>query len=250
MPHRLTDLVRTELLGLRTVRSPWLLGAGTVAATLVIAATPVVQSGKAGAPSIGTAAAMLAVLDAAGRGSVVALLLGVMTVTAEFRHHTATATFLQTPRRALVMAGKAGCVVLVGVGLAVVDLAVVLAVGLPTGAVPLPLLNGDIVLRVLGLLLAYPAYGLLGVGLGALIGYQPLAVVLPLAWLLFVEDLVLHLLPRTFTAWSLSHVTAALANAGDLKALLPVAVGGVVLLGYAVLVVSAGTARLVRRDIV
>jgi ABC-2 type transport system permease protein len=249
MSRRFADQVRTELLALRTVRTPWWLLAATVLATLVLAVTPVLQSGKGGAPSVGTAAAMLAVLGAAGRGSVVALLLGVVTVTGEFRHHTATATFLEAPQRARVLAGKAGCVALVAGAVAVIDLAVVLAVGLPSGAVRLPLLNGDILLRVLGLLLAYPAYAVLGVGIGALVGYQPLAVVLPLAWLLFLEDLVLHLLPGSFTPWSLFHVTAALANAGDVKALLPVAVGGLALLGYAVLLASAGTARVVRRDI-
>jgi ABC-2 type transport system permease protein len=242
-------LVRAELLALRTIRAPGFLVAAAFLLTVVLATKPVIEAGKAGAASIGTSAAMLAVLDAAGGGSLVVLLLGVLTVTAEFRHETATGTFLHTPRRSRVIAAKAVTTALVGAALAVADLAAVLAVGLSTGAVRPSLLNADILLRVLGLGLVYPLYGLLGVGVGALLIYQPVSVVLPLAWLLFVEDLVLHLLPHGLAPWSLRGVTAALANAGDLTAVLPVPAGGGALLGYALLMLSLGTARVARRDI-
>jgi ABC-2 type transport system permease protein len=242
-------VVRAELLGLRTVRSRWLLAASAVLLTCVLAIMPVVDSGKAGRPSVGTAGAMLAVLGAVGAGRFVVLLFGVLTVTGEFRHGTVTATFLQTPRRVQVLASKAAATVLVGLALAVVDAAVVLAIGLSTGAVQPSLLNGDITLRVLGLLLAYPVYGLLGIGVGALVIYQPPAVLLPLAWVLYLEDLVVHLIPRTVQSWSLGNVTSALANAGDVRDVLPVLGGGLVLLTYAVLFLCLGIARVVHRDI-
>jgi hypothetical protein len=241
-------MVRTEWLALRTIRTPWFLAAATVLVTVVLALTPVIDSGKNGAASIGTSAAMLAVLDAIAWGSVGVLLLGVLTVTSEFRHGIATVTFLQTPRRQRVLAAKAMTVIVVGSGLAVVNLAVALTVGLPTGAVQLPILNGDVLLHVLGLMLAYPLYGALGVGIGALLIYQPVAVVLPIAWLL-LEHVLADNLPRTARPWSLSAVTSALANAGMVEAVLPVLAGGLALLGYAVLLLSLGTARVVRRDI-
>lgn len=247
-PVAMAALVRTELLALRSVRTPWFLVAATVLVTAVTAVMHVVDAGKKGAPSIGTSDAMLAVLDAAGQGSYVALLLGVLAVTTEFRHDTATALFLQVPRRIRVMAAKAATVVLLGSALAVVDLAVALAVGLPTGAVPPWLLNGDIGLHVVGQALVYPLYALLGVGIGALFIYQPLAVVLPLAWLLRVEDLVLHELPHAAHRWSLVNVTAALSYASD-EVVLPLLVGGPALLGYALLLFSLGSVRVVRRDI-
>jgi ABC-2 type transport system permease protein len=241
-------LVRTELIALRTIRTPWILAAVTVLVTLVLTLTPVIDSGKNGAASIGTSAAMLAVLDAIAKGSVVVLLLGVLTVTSEFRYGMATATFLQTPRRLRVLAAKAVTVIVVGSALAVVNLAAALAVGLPTGAVQPSMLNGDIRLHVLGLLLAYPLYGALGVGIGALLIYQPVAVVLPLAWLLLEHGLADNL-PRTARPWSLSAVTSALANAGNVEAVLPVLAGGLALLGYAALLLSLGAARVLRRDI-
>jgi ABC-2 type transport system permease protein len=244
----LSSLIQTELLALRTIRTPWILAALTVVLTLVLALTPVFDSGKNGVASIGTAAAMLAVLDAIAKGSVGVLLLGVLTVTSEFRNGTATVTFLQTPRRLRVLAAKAAAVIVVGSALAVVNLAVTLAVGLPSGAVQLSMLNDDVRLHVLGLVLAYPMYGALGVGIGALLIYQPVAVVLPLAWLL-VEHGLADNLPRTARPWSLSAVTSALANAGNVEAVLPVLAGGLALLGYAALVLSLGAARVLRRDI-
>ncbi|MET0711856.1 MAG: hypothetical protein ABWZ30_05080, partial [Jiangellaceae bacterium] len=74
----LSSLMQTELLALRTIRTPWILAGVTVLVTLVLALTPVIDSGKNGAASIGTSAAMLAVLDAIAKGSVVVLLLGVL----------------------------------------------------------------------------------------------------------------------------------------------------------------------------
>jgi ABC-2 type transport system permease protein len=252
MPSRpdvaMPALVRTELLALRTIRMPWIFAAATVLVTLVLALTPVIDSGKHGAASIGTSAAMLAVLDAIAKGSVVILLLGVLTVTSEFRHGMATMTFLQTPRRLRVLAAKAMTVIVVGSALAVVNLTVALAVGLPSGAVQLSMLNGDVRLHVLGLMLAYPLYGVLGVGIGALLIYQPVAVMLPLAWLLLEHGLTDNL-PQAVRPWSLSAVTSALANAGNVDAVLPVLAGGLALLGYAALLLSVGAVRVLRRDI-
>jgi ABC-2 type transport system permease protein len=242
-------LVRAELLALRTIRTTWALLAGAVLLTAVLAVYPVVGAGKAGAPSIGTAGALLAVLGAPGRGSLVAMILGVLAVTAEVRHRTLTTTFLRSTRRARVLVAKGAAVVLLAAAVAVADLVVALAVGLTTGAVQPSLLNADIVLRVLGLLLAYPLYGLIGVAAGALIGYQPVAVLLPVAWALVLEDLALHMAPAWTVSWSLGGVTAALANAGDVTGVLPMATGGAALLAYTLLLLALGAVRLARRDI-
>lgn len=242
-------LIRTELLALRTVRLPWALVAGPVLLTTVLAVTAVLDAGTNGAPSIGTAGAMLAVLDATGSGRLVILLLGVLTVTAEFRHGTVTATFLHSPLRIRVVAAKAAAIVAVAAVAAVAALAVALAVGYATGAVSPALVNPDVVVHVAGLLLAYPLYGLIGVAAGALIIYQPIAVLLPLAWVLYLDKFTLGLAPDAVASWSLNGVTAALAHSGTLPDVLPVAVGGAVLTAYALLLLAFGALRLVRRDI-
>jgi hypothetical protein len=92
-------------------------------------------------------------------------------------------------------------------------------------------------------------YGLIGVAAGALIGYQPVAVLLPVAWALVLEDLALHMAPAWTVSWSLGGVTAALANAGDVTGVLPMATGGAALLAYTLLLLALGAVRLARRDI-
>lgn len=241
-------LVRTELAALGTIRSPWLLVAASIVGTAVPALVHVLDAGNRGAPSIGTAGAMLAVLDAAGNGHINALLLGVVTLTAEFRHNTVTVMFLHLPRRSRAIVAKAVTVVLVGAAIGVIDLAVALAVGVPSGAVPWSLLNGDIALHALGQALTCPLYALLGLGVGALLINQPLGVVLPLAWLLVVEGLVVDLLPHGSDRWGLAGVTAALSYTPD-GIVLPMLAGGLTLAAYALLLSSLGTARVARRDI-
>ena len=243
-------LVRTELLKLGTIRSPWLLAGGAVAVTVLLALQPVTRSGRDGAPSIGTVGAALGVFDALGRGALVALLVGVLVVTAEFRHQTVGTSLLQTPNRIQLVVAKSAASSLVGLALGMSSLIMVLAIGAVSGALPLELVNSDIAVRVLGLVLTYPLYALIGAAVGALLNRtQPLAVVLPIAWLVAVEGLVTSALPQEATSWSIGGVTAALQHAGNLPYVLPVWVGGGALLSYALLLLAAATLHLNRTDI-
>ena len=242
-------LIRTELLALRTTRLPWALLASPALLAAGLAVNAVLEAGRDDAPSIGTAGAMLAVVGATGSGRLVLLLLGVLAVTAEFRHGTVTATFLHSPRRIRVLAAKAAAVAVIAAVAAVAALAAALAVGVATGAVPSRLLNPDVVLHVAGMLLAYPLYSLIGVAAGALIIHQPIAVLLPIGWVLYLEDFTMRLAPDAVDPWSLNGVTAALTHSGTVADVLPVAVGGAVLASYALLLFSLGAARLARRDI-
>ena len=100
-----------------------------------------------------------------------------------------------------------------------------------------------------GQLLAYPLYGLLGVGIGSLImASQPVAVLLPVAWFLVLESYAGALAPR-LSSWLPGQLTAAVANAGELPHLLPAWAGGLGLLGYGLFLLAAGAGRLARRDV-
>lgn len=245
----MTALVGTELLKLRTVRAPVLLTGIAIAGTAFLALQSVARSGSDGAPSIGTATLLLGLLSTATRAHLVALLVGVLLVTAERRHGTLTATLLQTPHRVRLMTAKAIAAALAGLLIGLLALAVVALVAGGSGAVRGPLLNGDVALAAAGQVLAYPLYGLLGVGIGALLAAaQPLAVLLPLAWFLLVETYV-GALARPLTPWLPGHLTAALANAGDLAGLVPVWAGGLGLAGYGLLLFGAGTALTARADV-
>src|ERR687893_506825 len=196
-------LLRTELLKLTTTRWPWILVAVALAATAVLALQPVYKSGRDGDPTLGTVVAELAVLDALGRGALLALLLGVLMVTSEFRHNTVTASLLQSPRRGRVVTAKALTAAWVSLGLGLAALAIVLAIGLGSGAIQPQLVNGDIVLRVIGLVLTYPLYALLGTATGCLLARnQPLAVLIPVLWLAGLESLVLSSVSPSVHVWS------------------------------------------------
>jgi ABC-2 type transport system permease protein len=243
------DVLGAELLKLRTVRSPLLLVTAGVLLAAFFALQPVTRAGIQGTPSAGTAALLLAVLSAAAHGQLPALVIGVLTVTGERRHGTLTVTLLQTPHRGRVLGAKAVAAVLVGLVLGVLSLAVAAGVAIGSGVLREPLVNGDVVLATAGQVLAYPLYGLLGVGIGALLmASQPIAVLLPVAWFLVLETYA-AVLAGNRSAWLPQQLTAALANAGDLPHLLPVWIGGLGLLGYGLLLTGAGAIRLTRIDV-
>jgi ABC-2 type transport system permease protein len=239
----------TELLKLRTVRAPLMLVTVGVLMTAFFALQPVFDSGREGAPSIGTAASMLTMLSAAGRGQLLALVIGVLTVTGERRHQTLTATLLQSPHRIRLLYAKAVAAALAGLLLGLLSLAVAGGVAMTSGALRGSLVNDDVVVVAAGQLLAYPLYGLLGVGIGSLImASQPVAVLLPVAWFLVLESYV-EALAHSLSAWLPGPLTAALANAGEVPHLLPVWAGGLGLLGYGLFLFGAGAGRLARRDV-
>jgi ABC-2 type transport system permease protein len=244
-----TAMIRTELLKLHTLRAPLLLVSVGVLLAAFFALQPVTVAGRHGTPSVGTAALMLAVLSAAAHGQLLALVIGLLAVTVERRHGTLTATLLQTPRRVRLLAAKAVAAALVGLVLGLLSLAVAASVALSSGALRGQVVNGDVFLASAGQVLAYPLYGLLGIGIGALLmASQPIAVLLPVAWFLVLETYVAAL-AGSLSAWLPEQLTAALANAGDLPHLVPVWAGGLMLLGYGLLLGGAGAARLARSDV-
>jgi ABC-2 type transport system permease protein len=242
-------LVQTELLKLRSTRWPMILAVVALVATLLLALQPLLKAGH-WAPSIGTIGALLGVLDAMNRAALAGLAIGALVVTSEFRHSTITASLLQVPVRARLVTAKAVAAVLVGLALGVACFAVVLLLGGISGAFQPQLVNGDIALRAMGHILTFPLYALLGAGIGALLHLnQPLAVVLPAIWLAGLEELVLATLPQPVRAWSIAGATAAFQNSGTVAMVLPVWLGAVALLAYCLILLSAGTLRVLRADI-
>jgi ABC-2 type transport system permease protein len=162
-------------------------------------------------------------------------------------------TFLITPRRERVIAAK--LVLALGVG-------ALLAVGcdIVTVAVAKPLLAGhgvslaplsSLALGVLGgVVLVSAIYGAVGVGIGALLPNQPLALGAALLWSLLVENAILGLWGAG-GRWLPGGAAAALTHAtlpyGD--HLLAPGVGLAVLGVYAVGFATAGALRTNRRAV-
>ena len=246
----LPGLIRTEALKLGTTRFPAVLGGAVCAVTLVLALQPVLRAGRDGTPSLGTVGATLGVVDAMSRGALGALLLGIVIMTTEFRHQTVTAALLSSPSRTAFLTAKAVTVTAAGLTLGLLALVIVVVVGAVPGAIRWDLLNGDIALHLVGLVLTYPLYGLLGLGVGALLHRnQPLAIVLPAVWVLGLEGLALAGVPASVAAWSVGGTTAALQNAAAMPGVLPVWLGGAALAGYGLVLLLAGLLRLNRTDL-
>jgi hypothetical protein len=242
-------MLGTELLKLRTVPATPVLVAAGILITAFLALQQVASAGRQGSPSIGTAGLLLAVLSTAVRGQLLALVIGVLAVTTERQNRTLTATLLQTPHRVRLLGAKAAAAALVGLLLGVLDLAVAAVVAVSSGALQGPLINGQVVLAAAGQLLGYPLWALLGAGIGSLLmAYQPIAVLLPVAWFLVLESNV-GALVQSLAPWLPGRLASALANDGDLAGLLPVWAGGAVLAGYGVLLLGLGARRLARGDV-
>ena len=174
-------------------------------------------------------------------------------MTQEYRHRTATPTFLTSPKRGRVVIAKLVAYALAAVPFAMLVLAVnVLVVTVYAGARgDAPSLSGDN-LRVLASAgLALVIYAVIGVGIGALLRNQVGAIVGSLVYL-FVVETVIRQIPATSGAYkwmpggALEALTATFAGPDLLESWQ----GGLLLLGYGLLAAFLGTMLAVRRDVV
>ncbi len=91
-------LIRTELLKLHTIRATYGLALLVVAHTALFASLEATRSGRKVAP-ISTAAGLSTVSTATGVTMILAAILGVILASGEYRHTSASLTYLATPRR-------------------------------------------------------------------------------------------------------------------------------------------------------
>ena len=248
----MTRLVHAELLKLwttRTVRIVLALAAAGAAALTIFVLT---LAGRPGQPALGDDALRQLVGAPNGPLTLAALLLGILGMAGEFRHGTATSTFLVTPGRGRVVAAKLAASALAGLAVALVAAVVVLAIALPwlpAKGVQVPLADPGLAARVAGLAAAVALHAVLGTGLGAMLGNQFAAVVAGLLlWQGLVEDLLVGVLGRPGLArWLPDGAAAALTAPGD--ATLTMWAGALVLAAYGLVLAVAGGRLVVSRDL-
>ena len=247
----MTRLVRAELAKLRTVRLFYGVAAAMAAFGALTVVANVTSAGQQGNPPL-SADDLPAVVGApATMLAGAALLLGILGMAGEFRHHTITQTFLTTPDRGRVVAAKLAAYMLAGIAVAVLTLAVTMAVALPwlsAKGLAVSVLDGDLGRVLAGTLLAAGLCGLLGVGVGALVRNQVAALVGVLVWVVVVEGLLLNLLNApSLGKWLPSAVAAALTNPGGDH--LSRWAAALLFAAYGFAFALAGTRFVVRRDI-
>ncbi len=247
----MTRLVHAELAKLRTTRTVWGVAAGMAAFAVLTVVANVTAAGRQGAPPLSAASLPHLVGAPATLLSGAVLLLGILGMTGELRHHTITQTLLVTPARGRVVAAKLFAHALVGLALGVITLVVTAAVALAwltAKGVTVSLLDGELGRVLAGTLLAAGLCGLVGVGVGALVRNQVAALVGVLVWALLVEGLLLSLLRAPgLGRWLPSAAAAALTSPGG--AHLSRWGGGLLFAAYGLAFALVGTRFVVRRDI-
>ena len=211
------------------------------------------QNGQPGLPPVGNPEFEKVAFAVSTNANVLFLILGIIGMTQEYRHRTATPTFLAEPRRWRVVVAKLAAYALVAVPFALVVLAVnVLVVTVYAGARgATPSLTGDNLQVILSAGLALVIYALIGVGIGALIRNQVGAIVGGLVYL-FVVETVIRSIPATSGAykWMPGGALEAMTATFQGPDLLDAWQGGVLLVGYGLLAALLGTLLAVRRDVV
>lgn len=191
---------------------------------------------------------------ASGGANTLVAVLAAIGITGEFRHKTATATFLATPNRGRVVAAKLATYALAGVAYGAACLIVVTAVavpGLATKDIEVGLLDNGLPGTYAGVIADTAIFGLLGVGLGALLRNQ-VATVVGLLVYRFVVEPILTGIPAldSWTTYLPGSASAALTQVSlTTQEYLAAWEGGLVLAGYGLLFAAAGVLFSMRRDI-
>jgi hypothetical protein len=246
-------LVRAEFLKLRSTQVWFWLLLASIAITVL--GTIGTIAGSSGDPDL--QAHVRDVFTSASSAYIALFVLGVLAVTTEYRYQTITPTVLATPSRWAIVSAKAVTYLIAGIGYAVVCLVVEFAIALPwlsARNITAPL--GDQVGAIAAVLGVVALMSLVGLGAGALMKNQIVAVSVGLVVLLVLENLVL-VIPKVRHVWSFlpgGAITAmTTSRSGDRRThdihLLPIWGGTVTLVVWAVVTATLGAAITMRQDI-
>jgi ABC-2 type transport system permease protein len=182
----MTRLLAAELLKLTSTRVTYvLLGLALLVSGLTAVAV-------ASADALDEEDPALAVAEAVSFSTFLALVVGILLTTNEYRHGTITSTFLVTPSRPRVLTAKllaggvAGGAFAAGVALVAFGIAVPWLSG-DQDEIPL---DGQFLEAVGRLLALYTLFTLAGVAVGAIVQNQVGAIVATVAWLFVIEEIV------------------------------------------------------------
>jgi ABC-type transport system involved in multi-copper enzyme maturation permease subunit len=256
------NLLKTEFRKLTYSRSTYgLLIAAVFVAVLSTVVTPIViDQDETGLFGSLQDPAMVDGVYANGISSYIfALILGILIMSGEFRHGTAVATFLASPKRARVLVAKLVMAAVAGAALQIVSAAASLGAGFLTlsyfenVAEPSESVFSNLALAAL---LSGAILGLVGVAIGSLIRSQLIAIVSSLVWLFVLEPIVLLVFADTGKWLPTGAITGMLALEFESEALgvstagyLSPGLSALVLLGYGAVFTIIALITSMRRDI-
>jgi ABC-2 type transport system permease protein len=235
----MSAVIRSELVKLLTVRTFIWIGLVLVG-LVVITAVSLSASDMLETPDEHRSAAQIA-----GTALILALIGGIIVSAGEASHGTITQTLLVTPVRERVLAAKALVGALVGLVLAAVAELLVVALLVPGASLDVH----EARLVLLGILLAAPLVGALGVGIGAIFHGQGAAITVSLVWLLVGESLVpvVSLSAEKYTPARAFGALVSGDTSGD--GLLGMGAGGLAAVVWTAVFLAAGLLALLGRDV-
>lgn len=247
-------LIRAEFLKLRTTQVWfWLLMATVAVSGLLIVAQIAPSDGVRHPHQVPD------MFASSSTAYIVVFVLGVLSVTTEFRYQTITPTVLQTPSRWAIVTAKMITYTIAGILYALVAVAVQLAVAVPwldAKNVDIRFGSGPVQHAIVGSFAVVALFGIVGLGAGALMRNQIVAVVVGILFLLVLENVTLaipgvrHVWPYTPAGASqaILHTTGS-DHVTDGVYLISTAGGVLVLVLWAVIPAIAGAAFTMNRDI-
>ena len=246
----MSRLLAAEFLKIRTLRSVWGFLIVTAGLAGLFAAGGI--GGESEEGRLETDYQFRLALDSAFAPSILALVLGIVLFTNEYRHGTITRTLLVTPRRNHMLVAKLITGGLVGVALmalAVVVAALVAVIWL--GIIEVPLEPGDAARGAGRAFVGLALAGILGVAVGGAVQSQVGALVGALVWLFVAEPLTWVLLGLLDVGGAADYLPGAwflgISDSSEERKsfLVFVAVG----VGYVALASAIAVVRTARRDV-
>lgn len=191
----MTRLIRTELLKLTTMRLTYALLAVAAALSALFSLLEINQAGASGTsvPPISTADGLRTVTTVTGFAMLFAAVLGSIVANGEFRHSTATLTYLATPRRARALAAKTVAAISVGAFFGLAAGIIATGVGLIFVAVHgdhVALSAGTLVAHIAGAVVGAALLAALGVAVGSLVRSQLATVIGIFVWAIIIESVI------------------------------------------------------------
>lgn len=253
----MSRLIRIELMKLRTIRLP--LGLLAVAAAFTTLVT-ILKATRAGSGArhmeiapLYTARGLTAVLTSTDFALLMALVLGVIVATSEFRHSTATTTYLGAPVRSRVLVAKIVAGAVWGALFGIVGSMLTTGIGLGFVAAkgyPIALGGATIARYALGAVLGAALLGAAGVAIGTLIRGQVGAIIAVFAWGFVVENVIggLYHGAQPYLPYTAARTLGGLRLAGGTSPL-PFLAATALVTSIAVLIALVAARTTLRHDI-
>jgi ABC-2 type transport system permease protein len=234
-----------ELLKLRTLRLPWVVG------LLAVAFAAVIGIGNVAALEEGHRLGVTELARAPGQLLwFLVIVVAVMASAGEFQHRTIRTTLLAEPRKAVVLAAKAGAAATYGLIVTALGLAVATASGLVTAQVTGTHVHADPLGRwplVLGTVVVGAVWAVVATAIGVLTRSTAVTITVVLLWRFVGEGILPVVLRRPgLSSWTPSGAADSLTGMPGHG--MSIAAGGGLLLVYTAAVTLVAAAVFVGRD--